>query len=358
MNYTSQEQDAIALDGIEELTYKTKFRITDGFRYSAPRQKHVDFLIKTLGDGVYNKIREKFYSSEFRGRLLRGLERRNITCITYFSQGYPESLKQTPLPPLVLYCKGNTQLLCERRFAVVGSRRTRPDILKACGTISRQIAEHFAVVTGTADGADTAAAEGAMDSGRLICVAAQGLDNVYPATNAALYRAVEERGLLLSEQPPPVAARGYLFPIRNRLIAALCEGVLVVSAGERSGASITAGYAFEYGKDVFCFPYSPGIDSGVGCNALIKKGAYLAENILDIFGAYGLDFNAQKQTELTGAEEKVLSAIRGRGTAHIEEIAADAGFRPYEILAELSSLEVKGLVARMGGNRYAAVQLK
>ena len=258
----------------------------------------------------------------------------------------------------MLYCKGNVSLLKERMFGVVGSRRTQANVLKSCSAISGQIAEKFVVVTGTADGADTAAAEGAIKTGRLICVAAQGLDNVYPASNAALYKTVEERGLLLSEQPPPVAARGYLFPIRNRLIAALADGVLVVSAGERSGASITAGYAFEYGKDVFCFPYSPGIPSGAGCNALIKKGAYLAENILDIFGAYGLDFNAQKEAALTQTEGMLLSVIREHGTAHIEEIAAAAGLRPYEILAVLSSLEVKGLIARMGGNRYAAVQLK
>ncbi len=358
MNYTQKEQDAIVLDGIEELTYKARFHVTDGFRQSSPLQKHVDFLIKTFGDGVYNKIRDKFYSEEYRKRLLCGLERRGITCVTYFSETYPEVLRQTPLPPLVLYCKGNTALLKERMFGIVGSRRTQAIILKSCSAISAQIAEKFVVVTGTAEGADTAAAEGALESGRLICVAAQGLDSVFPASNAKLYKMVAERGLLITEQPPPVTARGYLFPIRNRLIAALCEGVLIVSAGERSGASITAAYAFEYGKDVFCFPYSAGIPSGAGCNALIKKGAYLTENILDIFGAYGLDFNAQKETELTDTEGRLLSVIRERGTAHIEEIAADAGLRPYEILAVLSSLEVKGMVARMGGNRYAVVRYK
>ncbi len=356
IDYSEDELNAIVLDSFEKLTYKIKYEVTENFAFSYPLKKYAPFLIKTLGEGVYNKIRGLYFSRAYREKLLKSLEGKGIRCVTYFSADYPEKLKEIPAPPFVLYCKGNVDLLSHRAFGIVGSRRTLPEILKACKNISRQAAQRFAIVTGTADGADTAAAEGALESGNLIFVAAQGLDHVYPASNARLYKAAAEKGLVISEQRPSQSAKAYLFPVRNRIIAALSEGVLVASAGERSGASITAEYAFEYGRDVFCFPYSLGVPSGAGCNRLIKKGAYLAENILDIFRAYGLDFTACGHRELTKKEAEVLAALKKIGKAHISRLASELGLQPFEILAELSSLEVKGLAARIGGNRYAAVE--
>ena len=353
--YSKSELEAIVLDSFAELSYKVKYTATEGFAFSRPQQKYSDYLIKTVGDSVYNKVRENFYSEEYRRKILSALEKGGITCVTYFSTDYPVQLKNIPAPPLVLYCRGNASLLSRRMFGVVGSRRTQTAALRLCGKLSGQIAEKFVVVTGTADGADTAAAEGAVESGNLICVAAQGLDKVYPASAAALYKRVAERGLLISEQLPDTLPRSYLFPVRNRIIAALCDGVLVVSAGEKSGAAITAEYAFEYGKDVFCLPYPPGSPTGAGCNRLIKKGAYLAENILDIFGAFGLDFNSRREPQLSDVEKKLLSVIRDRGEAHISELAAALCREPYELLADISSLEIKKCITRLGGNRYGAL---
>ena len=354
--YTEDEVNALTLDSFTELTYKVKLEVTDNFRRSCPLKKYSDFLIKTVGAGVYNKIRELFFSPDYRASVLDGLERRKISCITYFSDDYPESLRQIAVPPLVLYCKGNAALLKERKFAVVGSRHTLPEVMKRCTSMAEQLAREFAVITGTADGADSAAARGALAGGRLIMIAAQGLDHVYPSTSAELYRRAEAEGLLISEQRPETVARGYLFPVRNRLIAALAEGVLVVSAGEKSGASITAEYAFTYGKDVFSIPYFPGVSSGAGCNRLIKKGAYLTENILDILGAFGLDCTSREQERLTPREQAILSVLRDCGEAHISAIAQKVGCPSFELLSEIASLEVKGLAVRLGGNRYGLCQ--
>ncbi len=350
--YDENELDAITLDSFGELTYKVKLCVTDGFRYASPRKKYEELLIKTLGEGVYNKIRELFFSPGYRQKVLGGLEKRGIRCVTYFSENYPESLRAISVPPLVLYCKGDVSLLKERKFAVVGSRRTVAPVLKLCSSMAESLAQKFAVVTGTAEGADSAAARGALAGGKLIFVAAQGLDHVYPAGSTKLYKQAEERGLVISEQLPQTAAKTYLFPVRNRLIAALSEGVLVVSAGEKSGAAITAEYAFRYGKDVFALPYSPGIPSGTGCNGLIKKGAYLTENILDIFAAYGLDCTEREQQELSARESAILNVLRENGAAHVAEIALAVGCPAYELLSELSALEVKGMIVRLGGNRY------
>ena len=353
---TEEETDAVVLDSFEELTYKIKYEATSGFSSPRPLKKYSDFLIKTLGESVYNKIRALFYSQDYRDKVIASLKKRRIDCVTCFSADYPDKLRNAVAPPLVLYCRGDTALLGERSFGIVGSRRTLPNVLKECRNISGQLAERFTVVTGTADGADTAAAEGALAAGgKVILVCAQGLGHVYPASNAKLYKAVAENGLVVSEQRPEVPALAYLFPVRNRLIAALSDGVLVVSAGEKSGASITAEYAFRLGKDVFCFPYSHGVPSGVGCNRLIKRGAYLTEDAGDIFGAFGIGFSEKKREPLSEQEERVLAAIGEEGQAHVAQIAAKLGCNGFEILAELSSLEVKGYISRLGGNRYSVL---
>ena len=353
--YSEDELNAIVLDSFSALTYKCKYECTQSFSYSSPSQKFDDEIIKSVGEDIYNKIREDFYSPSYRSGVLARLEKLGIRCVTYFSEDYPESFKNIPAPPFVLYCRGNVKLLHSRCFGVVGSRRTLANILKECSKISSQLAQKFTIVTGTASGADTAAAQGALEGGNLIFFAAQGLGHIYPAGSGKLYKMAAERGLVITEQRPEVAARAYLFPVRNRLIAALAEGVLVVSAGQKSGASITAEYAFEYGRDVFCFPYSLGVPSGKGCNNLIKKGAYLTESAADIFSQYGISLKAQEAVSLTEREKHVLSALEKRGEAHIQQIADDLGCNAYELLSDLSSLEVKGLICRLGGNRYCAL---
>jgi DNA processing protein len=137
----------------------------------------------------------------------------------------------------------------------------------------------------------------------------------------------------------------------------MSSGTLVVGAGHKSGATITANFAFEYGRDVFAFPYSIGVTAGEGCNSLIKKGAYLTENILDIFAVYGLDFKCNdKQTSLSEEEKRLLEEIRADGDAFVPAVAERLGAAPYSLLPALTALEMKGLIVRLGGNRYAPVK--
>ncbi|MCD8040925.1 MAG: DNA-processing protein DprA [Clostridia bacterium] len=356
MDYSAKELDLIALDSIKELNYKLRQEITDNFTYSRPQKKYSANLIKTLGEGVYNKVKEDFYDQARRDRHLKELEKKGVTCVTYFSESYPKQLRSIPVPPCVLYCKGDVSLLKTRLFCVVGSRSAQMRSLKFCSDISGKISREFTIITGLADGADSAAASGAIEAGgKVIGVLAFGFDYIYPSANSALFKKVEQNGLLISENLPDVQPRRYLFPVRNRILAGLCEGVLVTAAGAKSGACITAEYAFRYGRDVFSVPYTPGSPAGEGCNKLIKKGAYLTENILDIFGAFGLDFNAQKGADLTEREQRILDAIRAEGEAHISRISAAVGCPSYELLADLSSLEVKKVIMRLGGNRYSAL---
>ncbi|MCH5148026.1 MAG: DNA-processing protein DprA [Clostridiales bacterium] len=357
MTYSRQEIDAIIIDSFEELTYKNKCILLSGFKNPfANSDKNTPTLIKSLSEGVYNKVKGKFSDEAYRSKILSSLKAKSVTCITFYSENYPEDLKQIPNPPIVLYCKGNLSLLKTRRFAIVGSRRTQPNVLRECLKISGELTDKFTVVTGMADGADSAAIEGAIESGKIISVLAYGFDYAYPAVSAKLIQKVERCGLLLSEYPPEIPPKNYQFPVRNRIIAGLSDAVLVVSAGIKSGALITANYAEEYGKQVMAFPYSMGVTYGAGCNFLIKKGANLVENTPDIFEAFGLEFEPpEEKTELNGEEQIALDAIREAGEAFAPEIAEKLNKLPHQIIPVLSSLEIKGLIIRLGGNRYAAI---
>ena len=247
------------------------------------------------------------------------------------------------------------ELLRERKFAIVGSRRTPPAMMKQTERFSSELSEHFVIVTGMAEGGDAAAALGALESGRLICVLAYGFDFVYPECNRNLLKSVEEKGLVLTEYLPDEKPKPYLFPARNRIIAGIAEGVLVVSGGAKSGTRITADFAYEYGKDVFAFPYSLGSAAGEGCNALIKDYAKLTDNLVDITAAFGINLTEAEEISLSEAERAVFEIIR-EGEAHVSQISERSGLKVYELPAILTALQMKKLIAPCGGNRYMAVR--
>lgn len=357
MNYSQDEINLIAADGFTRLNYRQKKLLVCACNDNLPeRRKYEDELIKTLGGGVYNKLRADYLSPSARSKLLARLEKKGVFCITIKSAAYPELLSNIPVPPLVLYCKGNAQLLKKPCFAIIGSRRTLAPSLTACKTIAEELSSRLCVVTGVAEGADSAAAEGALKTGNIICVLPNGHDHYYPVSNAELIKRVEERGLVISEFPPEVAPQKYFFTVRNRIIAGLSRGVLVISAANRSGALITANYAADYGREVFAFPYSLGIASGEGCNRLIKNGASLCENVLDIFSCFGLEYKAADSAELSDDESAVLQFLKAKGESHLQSIATALGKKPFQIAAVCASLEIKRLAAATGGNKYAPVK--
>ncbi|MDE6598214.1 MAG: DNA-processing protein DprA [Clostridia bacterium] len=354
--YTQDEINLITLSSFDSLSYNIKYQLLSKLSsFGGDFSKYENILIKTLPDGVYNKVKAKFYDPDYRKALLDALEKRGIKCVTYLSDEYPESLKNIPDPPINLYCKGDTTLLKTKCFSIVGSRKSTPKCIADTKKLSSEISQKFTVVSGMAEGADTAAIEGAIENGKVISVLAYGFDYAYPAVNANLINKVANEGLLISEHPPKIKPQAYMFPVRNRIIAGLSQGTLIVSAGIKSGALITANYAADYGRDVFVFPYYPGTSSGAGCNCLLKNGAIPAENILDIFKEFGLDFNKPKPQTLTEDESEVLSAVRELEEALIAQVADKLNKPAYKLIPIIASLEMKGLVVNLGGNRYSAV---
>ena len=279
----------------------------------------------------------------------------NLTEIPLSSPYFPSEWEELSDGPKTLYAFGDVSLLKGRKLAVVGSRRTPANALKLGAEISKALSEELVLVTGTADGGDSAAIEGALaSSGRVICLLAGGFSSL-PQCNLALLERVAKRGLLVSAHPFETEVRAFSYEYRNKLLAKLCQGVLVLGAGEKSGALITAKYAAAFKKDIFALPYPPNSASGCGCNQLIKQGAYLTESAKDVADKYGIDLTGKKKKfSLTPDEEKLYTCLQ-EGEAHASELAQRAGVPVFKLRAILSSLEVKGLVVSLGGNRYAAV---
>ncbi|WP_339145797.1 MULTISPECIES: DNA-processing protein DprA [unclassified Sutcliffiella] len=208
----------------------------------------------------------------------------NIQLITIFDHEYPSLLKEIYDPPLVLYLKGNQHLLNTRKLGVVGARNMSSYGREALGSlIPPLIRENFTIVSGLAKGVDIHAHCLAMKmKGNTIAVLGSGIFNIYPKEHKELAYSISQHHLLLSEYPPYTAPTKWNFPMRNRIISGLSEGVIVVEAKEKSGSLITADQAMDQGREVFAVPGSILSETSKGTNSLIKQGAKLVADTNDI----------------------------------------------------------------------------
>ena len=225
--------------------------------------------------------------------VLRRCRENEIDVITEQDAAYPERLRNIPDPPSVLYVRGRLPAIdAEPAIAVVGTRQSTPYGDKLARSIAYEISSKGGlVVTGLAGGIDSRAAEGAlMAGGSVIGVLGVAINDVYPAYNARLYDDVAATGALISEYPPDAKGNAAWFPQRNRIMAGLSVGVVVVEAPLRSGALITAHRAVDYGRDVFAVPGNTDADKSRGCNNLLREGASIAENGWDVLREYEARF--------------------------------------------------------------------
>ncbi len=352
--YTKEELCLIWLDSFDGLEYKHKEiifdfikdeeKITDGLNLAK------DYIVANVGENQFNTMLASA-NQTYLNYVLDELNRKGITAITFLSSDYPENLLHIDIKPLILYAKGNVELLKSETFGIVGSRKSLPLSISLAEEYVKALSNSFTFVTGIAEGVDSAVIKSALnENAKVISVIAGGFDNIYPSSNKDLFEKVCENGLALAEYPPKVLPKPYYFPVRNRIIAGLSKGVLIVSGSKKSGTLYTAEYAGEFGKDLFAIPYSVGIKSGEGCNDLIKNGAILTDTPQDILDFYRIE-NTQKKVEVTDEEKIVLKALSENGQMHIEKLATVLNKRTFEITSMLSILEIKGLIVR-GGNIY------
>ena len=358
--FTNAEMCLLWLDSFESLEYKHKkeiFNLIDGKEnIKSAIASNKENLIPFLGEERFN-ILSLAANNDYFSSVLNEIDRHGITPITLFSKNYPERLKDTPIPPLVLYAKGDIGLLNEKCFAIVGSRKSSALAIKTAEKFSSALTDAgFTLVSGIAEGVDKTVLESALNgSGKVVSVVAGGFGNIYPKSHVNLFDSIAERGLVLSEHPYSVVPKPYMFPVRNRIIAGLSVGALIVSAGIKSGALYTAEYAEEYSRQVFAVPYSVGVVCGEGSNELIKRGAMLCDSVSDILSFYGIE-EKKKEISLSKPEEEIIKILKD-GDKHIEKICSALNKKIYEITPLISSLEIKGYITQSGINVYTLCQI-
>ena len=267
---------------------------------------------------------------------------------------YPPLLREIHDPPAQLYVLGDPALLLTPQLAVVGSRGATSAGLRLARDLSGQLsAAGLLVGSGLALGIDTAAHEGALQSGgRTVAVMATGIDQVYPHRNRALARRIAAAGCLVSEFPPGTPPRRHHFPKRNRIISGMALGVVVVEAALPSGSLITAGAALEQGRDVFALPWSPLHEGGLGCLQLLRDGAKMVravDDILEELGVCGVsrEVRAFNRVARRGARTSWLLPLLGYEAITLDELVAGTARPAAHLLAELSNLELAGRVQRL-----------
>ena len=298
---------------------------------------------------------------------LEWLERSGTSIILSTDPGYPPLLRQTAGAPAALYVQGSVALLAAPQLAMVGSRSPTP----AGRSTAREFAARFAragftVTSGLATGIDAASHEGALkvDGAGTIAVFGTGLDRVYPSANRALAERIRERGALVSELPPGSAPLRENFPRRNRIIAGLSLGTLVVEAAHESGSLITAHHALEAGRGVFAIPGSIHSPLSRGCHQLIRAGAVLVEEAGHVTSELGFSFSKEQLTgapaaarrlrELDKEYEMLLDAL-GFAPATIDSLVARTELPSESIASMLLILELEGRVAALPGGRYGRI---
>lgn len=278
--------------------------------------------------------------------------------LTLADANYPRGLLDLADPPLLLYCQGQLSRLAGQALAVVGARHATVQGSRDAERFARAFAEAgFTVVSGLASGIDAAAHQGALEcGGATVAVMGTGIDRVYPPGHRALAQRIGVEGLLLTEFEPAMPARSSHFPQRNRLIAALSRGVLVVEAALRSGSLITARLSAELGREVFAVPGSIHAPLSRGCHRLIREGAKLVEQPSDVLEEFGFAAPHGPLSGLAGGTAHTAHDPFGSALAYdpvdADTLASRAGLPAEAAAAALLQLELAGAVERLPGNRY------
>jgi DNA processing protein len=272
---------------------------------------------------------------------------------------YPAALLEAADPPLLLYLQGRAELLAADSVAVVGSRNPTAQGIDNARSFARHLSQAgLSVVSGLALGIDGAAHEGALEgAGSTIAVVGTGLDRVYPRRHLDLAHRIAVRGLMVSECPLGTLPLAANFPQRNRLIAGLSRGTLVVEAALQSGSLITARLAVECGREVFAIPGSIHAPQSRGCHALIKQGAKLVDSARDILEELRLGPPrpaAAARSEPPAHADPLLRAL-GFDPVTLDTLVARTGIAPAGLSARLLELELEGQVARLPGQLFQRV---
>lgn len=287
--------------------------------------------------------------------VIESMKESGIEVVVLTEEGYPSRLADIDRPPFAIFYKGRLPDEAPA-VAVVGSRKATPYGIEASRSLGCGLAlAGVTVVSGAAHGIDSFAHIGALDAGgRTVAVLGCGPDIAYPPSSAKLLARIARTGCVMSEYPPGFQPTRYTFPDRNRIIAGLSLGVVVVEASQKSGALITSDYGAAYSREVMAVPGPVFCSNSTGSNGLIRSGAALIRNHNDVLDELGLARTISPQVSLLGEDEsrQGLLAALAAGTRDVDELSRTAELSSAETLVALCSLEMEGLARRGPGGCF------
>lgn len=294
-------------------------------------------------------------------RAWRSIEAHVIKVITWEDEAYPRRLKEIDQSPPVLYLRGD---LAEADFwavAMVGTRRITAYGRQTAQDLASALAQNgVTIISGMARGVDQVSHLAALNAGgRTLAVLGSGVDVIYPSEHRSLAERIISQGALVSDYPPGTQPEGGNFPPRNRIISGLSQAVVVVEAGDQSGALITAAFAAEQGREVFAVPGQIYAPQSKGANRLIREGAHILLDVQDILEVLNMaqvkEHTSARLVLPSDATEAQLYALLDDNPLHIDELRLKADLPIEKVTSTLILMELKGLVRQVGNMRYVAV---
>jgi DNA processing protein len=320
----------------------------EGLRAAGLSQKIVENLVQVRTQVQLEKVWER-------------IEQVGIQVLTWQDAAYPARLKEIDQPPPVLYLRGALTPEDDWAVAVVGTRRASQYGRQMTEEIAALLARNgVTVVSGLARGVDAFAHQSSITAGgRTLAVLGSGVDRIYPPEHRRLAEQIMAQGAVISDYAPGTPPDGVNFPPRNRIISGLSRAVVVVEAGDTSGALITASFAAEQGREVFAVPGNISAPQSKGTNRLIQQGARPlldAREILETLNLeLALEYRAARTILPADAVEARLIEVLGREPQHVDEIRARLDLPIEQVSAALAIMELKGAVRQVGGMCYVAV---
>ena len=355
----------IAFSAIEQIDGKFIHRL---YNYFGDIEKAFNADLRDLMqiDGLSSRRVNTFLRERDKNdpdRALYGVEKRGISYLTREDDKYPKLLKQISDPPAVLYYKGEIfDCNLDKTLAVVGSRKASYHAKEAVGKVLGELAgTDICIVSGLAAGIDTSAHNHAMDNNlKTIGVIASGFDFIYPTSNKPLYDRIEKGGgAIITEYYPSFQPLKFRFPQRNRIVSGMSYGTLVAEASLRSGALITANLCLEQGRELMCIPGLISNPNTEGIYKLLKNGATLVTQAQDILEALNWEIKPAEQLSLNleGLDEtemKIYDALEVEEKG-ADELMALTGIDIDDLLINLTTMELKGIIKQVTGDRYKRI---
>jgi DNA processing protein len=365
----------LALTRIDGLGIRGCHKLIEHF--GSPQAAYMASLTELESCGVPARVAQAIFAQtalKEAERDAQEIAKADCELVAYDSEEYPPLLKQIPDSPLLLYVRGDVKAISALAVAVVGSRRPSAYGSSVAHRLAHDLAQRqLVVVSGLARGVDSAAHRGALEAkGKTVAVLGSGIDVIYPRENKKLADEIAKSGAVISEFPLGTGPTPENFPIRNRIISGLSLGVVVVEAAEYSGSLITARLALEHNREVYAVPGNITSAQSFGPNHLIKQGAKLVDQWMDVIEEFSPEvrmqllppadapedepMGAQAATlfaaSLTPDQKAVFETLRADQTSFVDEVVGAAKIPHPRVLSALLQLEMNGLIRQLPGKNF------